>query len=90
MQDNKSWIFLPPKVEFFASKDGINFSKITDFTAKYNENETTVKIYNCKYNPKNLDARYIKVLAKNYGKLPKWHISAGENSWLFIDEIEIE
>lgn len=90
LQDNKSWIFLPPKVEFFASKDGINFSKITDFTAKYNENETTVKIYNCKYNPKNLDARYIKVLAKNYGKLPKWHISAGENSWLFIDEIEIE
>ena len=34
--------------------------------------------------------RYIKVLAENYGALPDWHLSAGEDAWLFMDEIIIE
>lgn len=32
-------------------------------------------------------ARYFKVHIKNQGVLPKWHPSAGNPSWLFVDEI---
>jgi hypothetical protein len=38
---------------------------------------------------KKVRAKYFKVTVENYGKLPDWHISAGEQAWLFIDEIVI-
>ena len=34
--------------------------------------------------------RYLKVKVYNYGKMPNWHISAGEQAWLFMDEITVE
>ncbi len=37
-----------------------------------------------------VNAKYVKVIAKNYGHLPGWHTSAGEDSWLFVDEIIVE
>ena len=37
-----------------------------------------------------LSARYIKIVATNYGILPSWHQGAGGNAFIFIDEIEIK
>ena len=34
-------------------------------------------------------ARYIKVIAKNYGKCPTWHLGSGGQAWIFSDEITI-
>ena len=34
-------------------------------------------------------ARYLRVTAHNYGTLPQWHISAGQQAWVFVDEITI-
>ena len=41
---------------------------------------------------KSTKARYIKVLAKNYGDVPKWHLGAPFNgkAWIFVDEIQIK
>jgi hypothetical protein len=36
-----------------------------------------------------LKARYVKVFAKNYGLLPKWHLGAGGQARIFVDEISI-
>ena len=35
-------------------------------------------------------ARYIKVTLKNYGVCPSWHLGAGGDTWIFLDEIEID
>jgi uncharacterized membrane protein len=35
----------------------------------------------------NTSARYFKVVLKNHGFLPRWHASAGNKSWLLVDEI---
>ena len=37
-------------------------------------------------------ARYIKIVAKNLGDLPKWHLGSPDNgkAWIFVDEIEIK
>jgi len=35
-------------------------------------------------------ARYIKLKAQNFGKLPACHPGAGGDSWIFVDEIIIE
>ena len=37
-----------------------------------------------------LSARYIKIVATNYGILPSWHQGAGGNAFIFNDEIEIK
>jgi hypothetical protein len=29
----------------------------------------------------------IRVSAKNFGKCPEWHLGAGNNTWLFADEL---
>ena len=30
-----------------------------------------------------------KKKAENYGTLPEWHPSAGEKTWIMIDEVEV-
>jgi hypothetical protein len=38
----------------------------------------------------NKKARYVKVIAKNFGKLPEWHQGFGGDAFIFIDEITIK
>jgi hypothetical protein len=38
----------------------------------------------------NTSGRYIKVQATNFGMIPNWHLGAGGEAWLFIDEIIVE
>ena len=37
-------------------------------------------------------ARYIKIVAKNLGDLPKWHLGSPHQgkAWVFIDEITVK
>jgi hexosaminidase len=37
-----------------------------------------------------VDARYIRITAKNPGLIPEGNPGAGKNSWIFFDEIIIE
>jgi hypothetical protein len=37
-----------------------------------------------------MNARYIRVKAKNVGVCPEWHHGAGGKAWLFVDEIIVE
>jgi hypothetical protein len=39
---------------------------------------------------KPVKARYVKIIAKNFGKLPSWHLGAGGEAFIFIDEIEVK
>ncbi len=93
LQDQRSWILMPTKVEYYSSSDNINFTLITavanDVDTKKEEN--TIKDFNFK-SAKPINARYIKVKAYNFGRLPEWHIGyydKGE-AFIFIDEITIK
>jgi len=33
--------------------------------------------------------QFIKVIVHNYGKIPDGKAGAGNNAWLFVDEIEV-
>jgi hypothetical protein len=39
---------------------------------------------------KKLGYTFIKIKIKNAGVLPSWHLSHGNNSWLFVDELIIQ
>ena len=91
LRDQRSWIFLPTQVEIFQSKDGKSFTKIKTWEAPKPYNTDEVELTTVSIN-KNIKTRYIKVVAKKLGELPKWHLGYPHDgrSWIFIDEIEIK
>ena len=88
LKQENSWIYLPASVEFFISNDGINFTsagKLIPCASGSWEDERRIEQ---KLN--NTSGRYVKVLAKNYGKIPDGKPGAGTPAWLFADEIEVK
>lgn len=91
LQDSRSWILLPKEVEYFVSNDGINFKSIgkMNHNLAWNTEETFAKNFVYQL-PKKVKARYIKVVAKNFGVLPQGHQGAGGDAFIFVDEIEVK
>ena len=91
LRDQRSWVFLPTAVDIFVSNDGKNFQKIKNWFAPKYFNTDEVEIESVNVN-QNLNSRYIKVVAKNLGELPEWHLGYKHDgrSWIFIDEIQIK
>jgi hypothetical protein len=77
-------------VDISLSTDSINYKPVLHKINTVPDNEYTANIqtFGTDITPQN--ARYVKVFAKNYGKLPSWHLGAGGDSWVFIDEITVE
>jgi predicted alpha-1,2-mannosidase len=93
LKDQRSWIFYPTEVSFLFSKDGEKFINLEKHARKYVTIESDkVEIRNVKFNKINRKFRYVKIIAKQLGKLPEWHLGAKHKgrSWLFVDEIQIK
>jgi hypothetical protein len=91
LQDQRSWILMPTKVEYYISEDNVNFtffgSLSNTLDPKLEENTILNFISN---ETKGKQARYVKVIAKNFGKLPEWHQGFGGDAFIFVDEITIK
>lgn len=89
LQEQKSWIFMPIEVEYFVSADGKKFTSVgkvkntipVDAEGDFVQ-EMEVLL--------NAEVQYVKMVAKNLGMCPDWHVGAGYAAWLFCDEIIIE
>jgi hexosaminidase len=87
MEQKPSWIYRPASVEVLLSADGKQFNpagKTTDFTVD------TLNMYNGIVKIPATSTRYVKVIAKNYGKIPDGEAGASNPAWLFIDEIQVD
>lgn len=90
LQDSRSWILMPTKVEYYISNDNLNFTLAGTAENTIDAKETENKIKNFNVGSKKaLDARYVKIIAYNFGKLPEWHQGAGGDAFIFVDEIGI-
>lgn len=92
LQDTRAWILMPTQVEFYVSNDNQNFTKVATVENKVDAKDYEVQLQKltAKVSTK---ARYIKVIARNFGALPEWHQGYGYNdgnAFIFIDEIEIK
>ena len=93
LDNMRSWIFFPTKIDVSVSNNGINYThwasvENTEFPAIRDRQEESVQhTFTCRGGY--TTCRYVRIKATNYGKMPDWHISAGEQAWLFVDEIEI-
>lgn len=89
VQDTRSWILMPVKVTFEVSDDGVHFRKVLE--AKHQVPDDAYEMTFATLGGKlGVSARYVKVKAINYGTLPEWHLGAGGQAYIFIDEITIE
>jgi predicted alpha-1,2-mannosidase len=89
LQDSRSWILMPTKVEYYTSEDNINFTLVqaVDNTIDPKQEGDIIKRFDAHL--EKAKARYIKVKAYNFGKLPQWHQGAGSDAFIFIDEITV-
>ncbi|MBR6292021.1 MAG: discoidin domain-containing protein, partial [Bacteroidales bacterium] len=96
LENMRSWIFYPKGLKVEYSLDGetwlpygeeIETKSVPGDNPQARQGESTTQLFAVM---KNVRAKYFKLTVKNYGKLPEWHISAGEQAWLFADEIIIK
>jgi len=90
LQNQRSWIWMPKKVDIFVSDDGSHFSKAAELKSNVPEDEEGVIVKDIVKKFRNLKTRYVRVRAQNIGDIPKWHPGAGNKGWLFVDEIIIK
>lgn len=86
---SESWIMMPRGVEVFTSEDGKTFKSVK----KIEIGTTPAKGRSVRQMGVGLEgqsARFIRVVAHNYGKLPESHPGQGNPAWLFVDEIGVE
>ena len=89
LQDQGVWILFPEKVEYYGSQDGHNFDKLGEVLNEIPKNEKGAIKQKFTLNNVVGKYRYIKIQASKL-TLPDWHSGAGENAWLFVDEVVIE
>ncbi|WP_207493835.1 glycoside hydrolase family 20 protein [Aridibaculum aurantiacum] len=83
-----SWFYLPVAIQVSTSPNGNTWTTITitNKDKQWNvQDDRTITIEL----PASTTARFVKVIARNYGKIPAGRPGAGRNAWLFVDEIEI-
>jgi predicted alpha-1,2-mannosidase len=90
LQDQRSWILMPKEVSVELSGDGKNFWPVNSAVSSVLDKDETAQTAHIGNSFKPVSARYILITAYNYGKLPRWHQSAGNDAWIFCDEIFIE
>lgn len=90
LQDVRSWIIIPKKLKVYTSNNGKNYELFGENDSKLRATDEKVQSETIVVNGPRTEARYIKVVAENFGPLPDSHISAGESAYIFIDEINIK
>ena len=91
LQDVTSWIMMPKKVEIQTSLDGKTFTDFGTVDNVISDKDYKVQVKDFGVTKKYpVKARYVRVKAYNYGKLPAWHRGAGGDAHIFIDEIIID
>jgi hexosaminidase len=89
LQNQGSWIFLPLRVTFAVSEDGMTWTDVGGKIFPLEQNES-VSVSDVAADFPARRARYVRVSAANVGICPAWHAGAGTRAWLFADEVTIQ
>ena len=88
-----AWAFAPTAVQVYVSEDGVNFSPSIDAKLKYAPEEQSMN------SPQKVsvivevnrpDVKFVRLVAKNMGRIPAWHKARGLRPWIMVDEIELD
>jgi hypothetical protein len=92
LQDTRAWILMPVKVDVEVSIDGTNWKPAGQITHSVEPKDFNVQVKNMSLALKNIKARYVKIKAINFGKLPEWHQGYPFNgqAFIFVDEVWVK
>ena len=90
LQDVGPWIWMPRRVRFETSIDGQAYTTATVIENELSDKEWRAMIKDLVTSIPTRKARYVRITAENYGRIPDWHPGHGEQAFIFIDEIIIE
>jgi hypothetical protein len=86
---------MPRAVTFELSLDGQNFAPVLTIPNDVPDGSdpavnagTIAKDFVKNITPR--EARFVRIKAVNFGKIPAWHPGHGGDAWIFADEIIIE
>ena len=87
MESIGGWIIYPKRLQVYGRKGDGAFNKIGQYDYRPDKipTEATKKSFTIAVDTE--DYTELKVVVENVQKLPSWHPSAGEDAWLFVDEI---
>lgn len=88
-QDQSGWIFMPLKVVYEISLNGVDFEEVAVVENDIEPNLQGAFIKEFKADVWRT-ARFVRVRAINIKTCPEWHPGAGGKAWLFADELIIE
>ena len=83
-----SWILFPKKIKILiaTTKNG-KYIPLGELKISRKDQERSVKRKKYTIDIPNTEAQFFKIIVENSGVLPKWHEGAGNESWVFVDEI---
>jgi hypothetical protein len=81
---------MPDRIEFETSADGVNFTRVAEIQPAFPQQEMNPIVKEFRQPIAPTKARYVRVRAFNFGKIPGWHPGAGGDPWIFVDEILID
>jgi predicted alpha-1,2-mannosidase len=90
LQDTRAWIVMPKEVIVEVSNDGKTFTQVSDKKGLLPIEELTPQLKTAEATFTPVKARFVRLKAIQYGKLPSWHESPGGDTHIFMDEIEIK
>lgn len=83
------WIWMPANIRFEISNNGSDWEEVADIKTDVPLTEMKPTIKEFRQAISLVKARYVRVRAFNIGKIPSWHLGAGGDPWIFVDEIFI-
>lgn len=89
LDQRSSWIYPPGIIDIYMSNDGVNFKESPNEERGKEIPGEISRNMNATFYPA-ANARYIKVVARNFGIIPDGKPGAGNKAWLFVDEIEVK
>ena len=90
LQDVGSWIWMPRRVEIELSIDRRTFGPAYSIANQVSEKQEGVVTKDFVKTISPQMARFVRLRAVNFGKIPAWHPGSGGDAWIFVDEIFVE
>jgi hexosaminidase len=90
LQQSYSWILMPERVQFWTSSDGKKYELSREIANTVDPKADGTVVRDVAADFKDLKARFIRVVCTYPGILPEWHHAAGNESFIFADEIVVE
>ncbi|MGB6123166.1 MAG: sulfatase-like hydrolase/transferase, partial [Bacteroidota bacterium] len=91
LENQSARVFLPSAVEIAVSRDGEDFDVIKRFEtgSEAFSQSPQIKDFGAAVDS-SVPVRYVRLTGVNIGTAPDWHPGAGQDIWIFADEIIVE